>query len=70
VGGSCENGNELLGSIKGGESASEGLCSMEFVSIYGCERWPFFLREEHRLRGFEDRVPRKIFWPKRKGKIA
>jgi hypothetical protein len=33
--------------------------------LYGCETWPFSLREEHRLRVFENRVLRKIFGPKR-----
>jgi len=33
--------------------------------VYGCESWSLTLREERRLRVFEDRVLRKIFWPKR-----
>jgi hypothetical protein len=35
------------------------------VVLYGCEIWSFTLREEHRLRVFENRVLRKIFGPKR-----
>jgi hypothetical protein len=35
------------------------------VVMYGCETWPLTLREEHRLRVFENRVLRKIFGPKR-----
>jgi hypothetical protein len=35
------------------------------VVLYGCETWSFTLREEHRLRVFENRVLRKIFGPKR-----
>jgi hypothetical protein len=35
------------------------------VVLYGCETWPFTLREEHRLRVFENRMLRKIFRPKR-----
>jgi hypothetical protein len=35
------------------------------VVLYGCETWSLTLREEHRLRVFENRVPRKIFGPKR-----
>jgi hypothetical protein len=31
----------------------------------GCETWSFTLREERRLRVFENRVLRKIFGPKR-----
>jgi hypothetical protein len=30
-----------------------------------CETWSLTLREEHRLRVFEDRLLRKIFGPKR-----
>jgi hypothetical protein len=30
-----------------------------------CETWPLTLREEHRLRVFENRVLRRIFGPKR-----
>jgi hypothetical protein len=33
--------------------------------MYGCETWSLTLREEHRLRVFEDRVLRKIFGPER-----
>jgi hypothetical protein len=35
------------------------------VVLYGCETWSFILREEHRLRVFENRVLRRIFGPKR-----
>jgi hypothetical protein len=35
------------------------------VVLYGCETWSLTLREEHRLRVFENRVLRKIFRPKR-----
>jgi hypothetical protein len=35
------------------------------VVLYGCETWSLTLREEHRLRVFENRVPRRIFGPKR-----
>jgi hypothetical protein len=33
--------------------------------MYGCETWSLTLREEHRLRVFENRVLRRIFVPKR-----
>ena len=36
------------------------------VVLYGCENWSLTLREEHRLRVFENRVLR-IFGPKRDG---
>jgi hypothetical protein len=35
------------------------------VVLYGCEAWSLTLREEHRLRVFENRVLRKIFGPQR-----
>jgi hypothetical protein len=31
------------------------------VVLYGCETWSLTLREEHRLRVFENRVLRRIF---------
>jgi hypothetical protein len=34
------------------------------VVLYGWETWSLTLREEHRLRVFENRVLRKIFGPK------
>jgi uncharacterized membrane protein len=33
--------------------------------LYGCNTWSLTLREEYRLRVFENRVLRKIFGPKR-----
>jgi hypothetical protein len=35
------------------------------VLFYGSETWPPTLREEHRLRVFENRVLSRIFGPKR-----
>jgi hypothetical protein len=34
------------------------------VVLYGCESWSLTLREEYRLRVFENRVLRRIFGPK------
>jgi len=34
------------------------------VVLYGCETWLLKLREERRLRVFENRVLRRIFGPK------
>jgi hypothetical protein len=31
--------------------------------LYGCENWSVTVREEHRLRVFENRVLRRIFGP-------
>ena len=33
--------------------------------LYGCETWSLTLREEHRLKVFDNRVLRKVFGPKR-----
>jgi hypothetical protein len=35
------------------------------VVLYGCETWSLTLREEHRLRVFENRKLRRIFGPNR-----
>jgi hypothetical protein len=35
------------------------------MALCGCETWSLTLREEHRLRVFENRVLRRIFGPKR-----
>jgi hypothetical protein len=35
------------------------------VVLYGCETWSLMIREEHKLRVFENRVLRRIFGPKR-----
>jgi hypothetical protein len=37
------------------------------VVLYGCETWSVTLREEHRLRVFENRVLRRIFGPEMEG---
>ena len=36
-----------------------------FIAIYRCETWSLTLREERRLRVFENRVLRRVFGPKR-----
>ena len=35
------------------------------VVLYGCEAWSLTMREERRLRVFENRVLRRVFRPKR-----
>jgi hypothetical protein len=35
------------------------------VVLYGCETWSLTLREERRLRVFENRVLRRVVGPKR-----
>ena len=39
--------------------------STDGVVLYGCETWSLTLREERRLRVFENRVLRRIFGPTR-----
>jgi hypothetical protein len=34
------------------------------VVLYGCETWSLTLREECRLRVFDSRMLRRMFWPK------
>jgi hypothetical protein len=34
------------------------------IILYGCETWSLTLREEHKLRVFENKVLRRIFGPK------
>jgi hypothetical protein len=36
-----------------------------YVVLYGCETWSLTLRDEQRLRVFENRVLRRIFGPKK-----
>jgi predicted ABC-class ATPase len=40
------------------------------VALYWCETWSLKLREEHRLRVFENRVLRRIFGPKREDEVT
>jgi hypothetical protein len=37
------------------------------VVLYGCETWSLTVREEHKLKVFENRVLKRIFGPKRYG---
>jgi len=41
------------------------ICIILPVVLYGCETWSLTLREEHRMKMFESRVPRRIFGPER-----
>jgi hypothetical protein len=35
------------------------------VVLHGCEAWSLILRDDHKLRVFENRVLKRIFEPKR-----
>ena len=39
------------------------------VVLYGCESWSLTLREERRLRVFENRVLRRVFGPEGRGNM-
>jgi hypothetical protein len=41
------------------------VCVEQWYVLYGCETWSLTLREERRLRVFENRVLRRVFGPKR-----
>jgi hypothetical protein len=57
---------KLSGKQKGGCKKLIGLTHLNLpVVLYGCETWPLILREEQRLRVFENSVLRRIFGPKR-----
>jgi hypothetical protein len=45
-------------------STDVNIYSILRVVLYGCEKWSLTLREEYRLRVFENRVLRRIFGPK------
>jgi hypothetical protein len=41
------------------------VCVILPAVLYGCDTWSVILREEHRLRVFENRVLRRILGPER-----
>jgi hypothetical protein len=48
------------------KSKNENIQDYNFpVVLYGCETWSLTLRQEHRLRVFENKVLRRIFGSKR-----
>ena len=46
------------------QTLTAGKAVVLFLCLYGCEIWSLILREERRLRVFENRVLRRIFGPK------
>ena len=77
---SQEETNSLLNSVNACYHSMQNLLSYNLLSkhlkikiyrtiilpvvLYGCGNWPLNLREERRLRVCENRVLRRIFWPK------
>jgi hypothetical protein len=55
---SCHSVQNLLDSLLLRENVKR-------LVLYGCETLSIILREEHRLRVFQNRVLRRIFGPKR-----
>ncbi|KAJ4441956.1 hypothetical protein ANN_11820 [Periplaneta americana] len=53
------------GNIKIGNLSFEEVEKFKYMEATGCETWTLTLREEHRLRVFENKVLRKIFGAKR-----
>jgi hypothetical protein len=49
----------------GGISSSSSRTTILPVVLYGCETWSLTLREERRLRVFENRMFRRVIGPKR-----
>jgi hypothetical protein len=56
----------LLGINSVGVDITDQILIRPFAHPYGCETWSLTLREEHRLRVFQNRVLRRIFGPKRR----
>ncbi|KAJ4448404.1 hypothetical protein ANN_10420 [Periplaneta americana] len=59
----CGGGDSFPSAVKKSESYLKTVILP--VVLYGCETWTLTLREEHRLRVFENKVLRKIFGAKR-----
>jgi hypothetical protein len=55
----------LRGTIKGTVEVKDACYHSVQNLLYGCETWSLILREERRLRVFDNRVLRGIFGPKR-----
>jgi hypothetical protein len=56
---------EIKSRLNSGNACYHLVQSLLPVVLYGCETWSVTLREEHRLRAFENRVLRRIFGTKR-----
>ena len=63
----CHSVQNLLSSSLLSKNIKIDVCRIVILPLvlYGCETWLFTLREERRLRVFENRVLRGRFGPKR-----
>jgi hypothetical protein len=60
--------NLLSSSLLSKSIKTKDIQNYNFVCfLYGCETWSRILKEERRLKVFENRVLRRIFGPKRDG---
>jgi len=57
--------NHFLCTKSVGTTQSDLDQAVNILVLYGCETWSLILKEEHRLRVFENRVLRRISGPKR-----
>jgi hypothetical protein len=57
--------NDIHYEIKSRLNSGNACYHLVLFVLYGCETWSLTLREEYRLRIFENRVLRRIFEPKR-----
>ena len=55
---------------RSGTGKKEIWCIILPVVLYGCETWSLILREERKLRVFENMVLRRIFGPRRDEKTG
>jgi hypothetical protein len=65
----CHSVQNLLSSLLLSKNVKVGIYKTIVlpVALYGCETWSLTVREEHKLRVFENRVLREIFGPKMDG---
>jgi hypothetical protein len=61
----CEEGDDCTDDLYYYFIFGEYIFLSHLHEVYGCETWSPTLREEHRLRVFENRVLRRIFGPKK-----
>jgi hypothetical protein len=64
-----ERNSQPLPRLKHPSKMKEGNVVLPIV-LYECETWSLTLREEHKLRVFENGVLRRIFGPKRKEEVG
>ena len=56
---------EIKSRLRSGNACYHSVQNLLPVVLYGCETWSLTLREERKLRVFENMVLRRIFGPRR-----